>query len=204
VKPLVKNILYFVFSPFLIRRGKKDGIYITFDDGPHPDNTPLILSILNKTKSKATFFMVGSEMKKYPELVSAVIEQGHLIGYHSRNHRSLKKLTISEVIDDFSMAKSLEEKFNIKIKYYRPPYGDLTLFSFFYLVFTGWKIIMWSLNSMDSFDNIISIKGNVDVNKIEIGDIILFHDDYDVTSSILEEIIRKYRDNNIDLLRLDQ
>jgi len=128
MKKLIKKIIYGMTLGRLIRRGHGEGVYITYDDGPHPVNTLIILDILDKYKAKATFFMVGEEMMKYPDIVQEVIKRKHTIGYHSYKHDNMKRISRREIVTDIAKSKEIMERFNYKISYYRPPYGDLTLF----------------------------------------------------------------------------
>jgi len=177
----------------MVRTGKKDCVYITFDDGPHPANTQKILQILSNQKTKAIFFMIGKNMEKYPDLVEQVKEHGHEIGFHSYSHRSLKKQSFFKTIHDFSKRKELESRFGIKMKLYRPPFGDLTILSLLWVVFSGLKIVMWSLDSRDSFDSKEQVLDTVHPDKVSAGEILLFHDDYDHTVEIMPEVVEKIR-----------
>lgn len=197
MKSLIKNIVYFLFSPFLIRLGEKDAIYITFDDGPHPNKTENILATLKKNNAKATFFMIGEEMMKSPEIVDLIIKDGHSIGYHSYSHDSLKTISLNKAIEDLKKADDIAKKFNINIKLYRPPYGDLTLLSFLYLIISGWKVVMWSLDSRDSFDSSEEVLANVSPNNVSLGEILLFHDDYELTANILPDVLQRFNEKNI-------
>jgi len=193
----LKNLIYSTLPDHIINRGKKGAIYITFDDGPHPENTPKILNILEKTNAKATFFMTGSEMERFPEIVKSVVDQGHSIGYHSYSHSSYKKISLKTIRDELSIGKVLASKAGININLFRPAYGDLTVLSFLYLILTGWKIVMWSLDSRDSFDTKDQVIKTVDISKLADGDILLFHDDYQLTLDILPEIMENFHRNNI-------
>ncbi len=189
MKSLIKTVIFKVLSRFIIRYGNGGSIYITFDDGPHPENTVLILDILKKQNVNATFFMSGSEIKKYPDIVKKVYSAGHTVGYHSFSHHSYKKISIFSVIKELSAGRSLAQKLGIKLNLFRPPYGDLTILSFFYLLLTGWKVVMWSLDSRDSFDSKEKVIELVDVEKFSDGEILLFHDDYILTAEILHDIL---------------
>jgi peptidoglycan-N-acetylglucosamine deacetylase len=193
MKAFIKNVIYALFSPVLIRRGKAKCIYITFDDGPHPENTPEILKILSNFNVKATFFMTGEEMEKYSKLVSEVINQGHAIGYHSYRHKSMKEQSSAEFIDDLKKSDEICSTFSYKTRLYRPPYGDLSLFGFFWLIIHGWKIIMWSKDSRDSFDTLEQVKANVSPTNLECGEVLLFHDDYQLTVKLLPFILNEYK-----------
>jgi len=202
MKNLVKHILYRLLSPVLFMRGRKGSIYITFDDGPHPENTPKIIDILDKYNVKATFFVTGSEMESYPDIIRSLIDNGHTIGYHSYSHKSYKQLKLYEIIKDLSYGQKLAEKFNYNFRFFRPPYGDLTIFSLIYLVLSGWKVVMWSLDSRDSFSNSEQVIDNVEIAKISDGDILLFHDDYDMTVELLPKILDDYNKHNLSLKSL--
>lgn len=202
MRSFFKSVLYFILSPFLIRRGPKKGVYLTFDDGPHSSNTALILEQLRKNNVKATFFMQGNQMEKHPEIVREVIKDGHTIGYHSYNHKSLKKLSLSELLEDLKSLERMRSKFDYPINLYRPPFGDLTIGSLILLIIKRIKVVMWSLDSRDSFDDLNTTLVNVSVNKINPGDIILFHDDYNLTANLMRECLPSYNDSNIRCLPL--
>ena len=197
MKEIVKKIIFYFFSALIIRKGKSGAVYITFDDGPHSENTLKILEILRQSGMKATFFMIGSEMDKYPDRVQTVINEGHVIGYHSYGHESLKKMSFSESLHDFNRAKKIEQKFGIKFRYYRPPYGDLTVMGFIMAIIRNWKIVMWSLDSEDSFHNREEVMNIVHPDKISDGEILLFHDDYDLTVDILPAVLGKMSSQDI-------
>ena len=197
MKAIFKEIIYFILSPFIKRRGDTNYIYITFDDGPHPSNTPKLIDILFKHNVRCTFFMQGKEMEKHPDIVKDVINRGHTIGYHSYYHISLKQLSFSETLGELNYLKKLSKKFNYKIKSYRPPYGDLTVTLIVWAIFNRVKIIMWSKDSRDSFDMKDEVISNVSSNNITGGEILLFHDDYRNTTDILDEILKEYSENNI-------
>ncbi|VAW65936.1 hypothetical protein MNBD_GAMMA09-230 [hydrothermal vent metagenome] len=197
MKSLLKIIIFKVLSRFIIKYGNSGSVYITFDDGPHPENTVLILDILKKQNIYATFFMSGSEIKKYPDIVKMVHSEGHTVGYHSFSHHSFKKISIFSVIKELSAGRSLAKKLGIKFNLFRPPYGDLTILSFLYLLLSGWKVVMWSLDSRDSFDSKEKVIELVDVEKLSDGEILLFHDDYILTAEILPDILKKYQAKGI-------
>lgn len=194
--------MYFIFSSFLIQKGNKDAIYITFDDGPHPVNTLKMLEALKAAKVKATFFMVGEDMDKFPDIVRAVKNDGHSIGYHSFSHQSLKKASLKNIISDIQKVKYLEFAHDIRISIYRPPYGDLTIMSIVWLIIYRLKIIMWSLDSRDSFSDKDTVLMNVHPDNVAEGEILLFHDDYNLTVEILPEVLSRFSDCGIKCKKL--
>jgi len=189
IKRIIKKFAYFILSPFMKDAGPNHSVYITFDDGPHQMHTLEILEILKIYGVTATFFFNGNRIEKYPDIVSKVINEGHQIGYHSYEHKSLKGVSFSSFYNDLQVGRELLSQHGVKELLYRPPYGDLSLSSFFLLVFSRWKIIMWSVEGRDSFDTEEEIINNLDAKNITMGSIILLHDVYEKTPKVLPIIL---------------
>lgn len=99
-------------------------IAITFDDGPNPEYTPLLLDELKKRGVPATFFVLGSEVELYPELVRRACEEGHLIGVHSYKHVNLRTLSDAQAIDQVNRTnEAIHAACGQYASYIRPPYG---------------------------------------------------------------------------------
>lgn len=196
MRSFLKKIVYLVLSKFIIRLGDKQAIYITFDDGPHPENTPKILDILDAMEIRATFFMTGIEMEKHIDVVKEIATRGHQLAYHSYNHISMKEQSFSDFINEMNKADEICNSISYRTRLYRPPYGDLSLLGFLWLLVHGWKIIMWSLDSRDSFDNSEQILENIHPNNIQAGEILLFHDDYEQTLDLLPKALSRFREHN--------
>ncbi len=175
-----------------MRKGAPGGVYITYDDGPDPQNTPALLEVLRKYDASATFFMVGCNMEEHPEIVRAVIAAGHRIGFHSYEHQSAKRTTLAHFRRDLSRARSLAEQFDYPLTLYRPPFGDLSPLSLVTLLVSGWKVVMWSRDCGDSHENLEQVKRNVSADSIEDGDILLFHDDYPEAVELLEAALHGF------------
>jgi peptidoglycan/xylan/chitin deacetylase (PgdA/CDA1 family) len=166
---------------------KKKEVWLTFDDGPDEKTTPLILSILEKLNIKATFFLIGREIEKYPSLTKSIIEKGHIIGNHSYSH--LDGYMTSNKIYYNDIFKN-EIKIN-NLNLYRPPFGRMSLPQIWFLR-KKFKIIMWDIFSWDFIkNNSLNMKNNV-INNIEKGSIIVFHNNAKSFSNLskkLEEIL---------------
>jgi len=155
-------------------------VYLTFDDGPTPVITKWVLEQLKLYDAKATFFCIGNNIEKYPEIFKKVIEEGHAIGNHTFNHvkgwNTSNKYYLEEVANCEVMIqkKSIE---NLQTKYFRPPYGKIKPSQSRVLRKKGYKIIMWDVLSVDFDVNITPQKclRNVTEN-LENGSIIVFHD----------------------------
>ena len=167
-------------------------IWITFDDGPDEIVTPYLIDVLEKFDIKATFFIIGNQAKKYPELVKLIINNGHKIGNHSFSHLSGYSTKNNKYLQDVEQAKK-----HIDSDIFRPPYGKITPSQIKSLK-KDFKIIMWDIMSWDFKENISSNKiyKNV-IDNVENGSIILFHNNlksYNNLKNSLEIILEKLKD----------
>lgn len=156
-------------------------IYLTFDDGPIPEITEWILDILNKYEVKATFFCIGDNIEKHPEVFQKVIQNGHSIGNHTFNHLKGWNFSTEEYIENTLQCEkaitSNSEIVNLKSKIFRPPYGKIKPSQSNILRKLGYKIIMWDVLSVD-YDKKISPEQcleNIIQNTVS-GSIIACHD----------------------------
>ena len=167
-------------------------IWITFDDGPDEKVTPYLIDVLGKFGIKATFFIIGNQAKKYPELVKLIINNGHKIGNHSFSHLNGFSTNNNKYLEDVEQAKKY-----IDSDIFRPPYGKITPFQIKNLK-KDFKIIMWDIMSWDFKENIYpnKIYKNV-IDNVENGSIILFHNNlksYNNLKNSLEIILEKLKD----------
>ncbi len=101
-----------------------DGVALTFDDGPHPEGTPLVLEILREAAAPATFFLAGEQVVRRPALAAEIVAAGHRVELHCYRHRNLLRLTTRQFLDDAERARAaIEEASGQAIADYRPPYG---------------------------------------------------------------------------------
>lgn len=155
---------------------RNNKILLTFDDGPTETATVKILSTLKVNQLKAVFFCVGNNIKKHPSLVQNIIDDGHLIASHTMSHKMLTKMSREESIKELGAVNDLmKEKFNYKVKYFRPPYGRFNLKTNNILNELNMKCIMWNLLSYDYQNNIDRVKYAID-NHLNKNSIIVFHD----------------------------
>lgn len=118
---------------------------LTFDDGPDPRWTPRALELLAKTGAKATFFMLGSSVAKYPEVARSVAEAGHEIGSHSWDHRHLTTLSARDVHDSLSRTHSEIVRATSQVpRHFRPPYGQFDAEVAWATAKLDYSIALWS------------------------------------------------------------
>ena len=174
----------------------KKRIYLTFDDGPSPEVTPWVLKQLDEYKAKATFFLIGEKVKKHPELVHEIIDQGHSIGNHTYNHLNGRKADTKPYLKNFLKGQRVIEEFTgYRTNLFRPPYGKITRSQANYILETH-KIVMMDVLSGD-FDRKLSAGTcykNVIKNAVP-GSIILFHDSkkaFPVLQQVLPQVLEYY------------
>lgn len=153
---------------------EKKKVAITFDDGPNPDYTPDLLKGLKERGVSATFFLLGKEVEKYPELVEQMHAEGHLIGTHSYEHVNLCNLTDEKAIEQVDKTNALIEKITgERPQFIRPPYGC-------------WKKnldykttmieVLWDVDPLDWKTGNSDVVVSRVLKNVEEGDIILLHD----------------------------
>jgi peptidoglycan/xylan/chitin deacetylase (PgdA/CDA1 family) len=161
-----------------INTDKKE-IYLTFDDGPVPDFTPWVLETLEKYKAKATFFCVGENIKKHPQIYQQIKDHKHSIGNHTFNHLQGWKTPTNKYIKNILKAESYlqDAKSRHGKKLFRPPHGRIRPLQAKILRKKGYKIIMWDVLSGD-FDQTLSKKSCLEytIKHISNGSIVVFHD----------------------------
>jgi peptidoglycan/xylan/chitin deacetylase (PgdA/CDA1 family) len=163
-------------------------VLLTFDDGPNPETTELILKKLNDDKLKALFFVVGDNVRKYPQLVEMIKAEGHSFGNHTLNHKKLNKIPGAE--KDFQIAsvnKMFEEMFSVTLKYFRPPHGRFQLSTASLLKKHKLKNVMWSLLTHD-YKNDLSIVKFTTEKYLENNSIIVLHDSIKSKNIIADSI----------------
>ncbi|WP_003539996.1 polysaccharide deacetylase family protein [Desulfotomaculum nigrificans] len=153
-------------------------VAITFDDGPDPEYTPKLLGILRQYNAKASFFMVGQQAAKYPQLVKQIMADGHTLGTHGYSHRlawlqgpvcSLREIKKGNQVIQQITGKSPQ--------FFRPSWGVFNLTTLIYFWLTGHKVVLWSFMSHDwSPHTTQTTVVNIVQRKIRSGSVVVFHD----------------------------
>lgn len=201
VKTLFPNFIW------NIKTDKKE-LYLTFDDGPTPEITEWVLQVLNDFNARATFFCIGNNIEKHPEIFQHIIAEGHTIGNHTYDHLKGWKHKTKDYIKDVLKTQDIInfqfENSNIKngnaamAALFRPPYGKLKNNQSKAILEFGYKIILWDVLSYD-WDR--SVNENTCYNNIILatkeGSIIVFHDSIKASrnlKSALPKVLAYYTD----------
>lgn len=155
-------------------------IYLTFDDGPVPEVTPQVLDILDRYGWKATFFNVGDNVRKYPELYRELINRGHQTGNHTFNHLAGYKYSTDEYVSNVRKAAEY-----IRSNLFRPPHGRITRAQIKALK-QDYRIIMWDVITHDYNARLSreQVLKNVTRN-LRKGSIVVFHDSVKARNHVL-------------------
>ena len=172
---------------------KSKEIYLSFDDSPTPEFTHWILDLLISLNIKSTFFCVGESSEKYPEIIAAIIKDGHQIGNHTHTHINACYTSTKSYLDEIEKCSKVLPKTNL----FRPPYGKMYPWQISEIR-EKYKIVMWDVLSNDFKKNISShqIKTNV-LNNVKNGSIIVFHDNKnseEILKENLQEILLKLKE----------
>lgn len=193
-----KSLFYAVLKSVVTRRGDLPGkVFLTFDDGPHAENTDKILRILQDEGARATFFVTGAEVQKYPEIVRRIAEGGHEVASHGWFHRRYPHFAFEELRREIVNAEEIIHKTcGVATRSYRPPYGRLTIALLYHAWRRDMKIVMWSLDSDDDRRQSAPIVLD-NCRRSREGDIILFHDDNRAILEALPEVVREMRSRGL-------
>ena len=155
---------------------------LTFDDGPHPENTPKILEILAAYNAKATFFMLGMQAAKYPELVEQVSQAGHAIGNHSWDHQSFPHQSGRQRRSSIRACHRALGGYASNL--IRPPFGDQDLFCRLDTLFFGLEMVLWDIPADDWLDHSGEEIFEIVQKKLRPGSIVLMHDRLEVAEKV--------------------
>ena len=190
--------------------GNKDEkiIYLTFDEGYEAGFTSKILEILKENEVKATFFITAHYLNTNEELVKQMIEEGHIVGNHTVNHKSMPTLTEEEIKKEvMDLHIAVYQKFEYEMKYIRPPKGEFSKKSLKYTNNLGYKTVMWSFAYEDWDEN---NQPNEEKAKEKIlenlhnGEIMLLHGNSKTNTNILDEVIKKSKEMGYSFKSLDE
>ena len=177
-------------------------VALTFDDGPSPKYTPILLDGLKERNVHATFFLLGKNIKKNQKLVQRMQKEGHLIGNHTYHHVQLDKIGEIKAREEILKTNNLiYETTGIYPQYMRPPFGawkkNLELCVEMLPVFWTIDTLDWKIKNAEKIVDIVQ-------NEIDDGAIILMHDEYDTSVEAALEIVDKLRTIGYELVTVDQ
>lgn len=151
-------------------------VALSYDDGPSPENTPVLLELLASAGARATFFVVGSEVVRYPELAARIVESGHELGNHSYSHRNVRNLDEQETRLEMERANLVIAEAAVAPSLFRPPFGKHSRGQARICRSVGLTSVLWSVDSGDTMPFSTARIVSEVVGRVEPGDIVLMHD----------------------------
>jgi peptidoglycan/xylan/chitin deacetylase (PgdA/CDA1 family) len=198
--------LGFFFKSVCSGDGGKKEIALSFDDGPDPAFTPVILDLLKAEGVETIFFCIGKKIPDNEGILQRIIAEGHLIGNHSYSHHHLFDLFSPEKMhDDLQEMNAITKALTgLTPKFFRPPYG-VTNPNLKKAVEQGnYTSIGWNLRSLDTVIRDENRLLQKVLKRVKPGSILLFHDTSETTVKILRRLIRELRENGYAIVRLDK
>lgn len=127
-----------------------NGIALTFDDGPHPEYTPIILDLLQESRAHAAFFVVGEKSVQHPEIVRRILHEGHALGTHSMTHPNMRQISPRRAMAEVRNGRAaVEQIVGAAVPLFRPPMGRLTSAIAAVVRDDSWSTWLWSVDSYD-------------------------------------------------------
>jgi peptidoglycan/xylan/chitin deacetylase (PgdA/CDA1 family)/glycosyltransferase involved in cell wall biosynthesis len=180
-------------------------ICLTFDDGPHPEQTPRLLEILRDLNIKATFFIVGREALRHPQIVQRIADEGHTLGNHTWSHPDLRQLSPADFAEEVRRTGDLLAEFaGAPIRLFRPPLGKVTARQMLALWSLQQTIALWNVDPKDYACLLASeLRQKVCNRTFRGGEIVLLHDIHRFAADVLPDLAARVRAAGLDFTTLD-
>ncbi len=199
---LIVTMNFNVFASERVIDSDKPMVALTFDDGPSKDYTPIILDTLKENDANATFFVLGSEVKKNKDILIRMVEEGNQIGNHSYNHKDLTSISDYELWQQIvGTDEFIEDITGYTPTIMRPPYGFVNdeVRKRIYK-----PIILWSLDTLDwQSKNTEKISSKI-LDNVKDGDIVLMHDIYGTTADAVKIVVPELVKRGYQLVTIDE
>ena len=196
------------YDGIYIGNADKKYIYLTFDEGYEAGYTEKILETLNNNEVKATFFITSHYLNTASDLVERMIDEGHIVGNHTVNHKSMPSITNEEIEKEImQLHQALYEKFNYEMKYIRPPKGEFNERTLKKCEQLGYKTVMWSFAYCDWDEKkqpTIEEAQKMILDNLHNGEIMLLHSNSKTNSEVLDTIIKEAKNQGYEFKSLDE
>ena len=193
-----------------IAMGNNDdkNIYLTFDLGYEAGYTAKILDYLKEKNEKATFFITAHYLNTANDLVKRMIDEGHIVGNHTVNHKSMPEISDDEIKKELmDLNQAVYEKFGYEMKYMRPPKGEYSERTLSLTENLGFKTVMWSFAYVDWIDDKQPAKDEAMkkiISNLHNGEIMLLHATSKTNSEIMADMVDEIRKEGFEITRLDE
>jgi peptidoglycan/xylan/chitin deacetylase (PgdA/CDA1 family) len=206
ISEIAKQFLQESILPGAFQWRLADGAHsaLTFDDGPDLEYTPRVLDLLAEYGLKATFFVVGTRIEKFPDVLRRVAAEGHSIGSHTQTHRELPSLSRAELSWELATCRQrIADTAGIDTRLVRPPRGRISLLALHRVKALGYKLVHWSRTYSDyRRDGREALLGRMRPQPPQPRDIILLHDNNPYTIEALHDMLPRWLATSVSFTRL--
>lgn len=185
-------------------KAARPALYLTFDDGPDPVHTPLLLDLLAKHDACATFFVIGQNAERHPQLMRDIVAAGHRLGNHSWSHPRVERLRTTELRAEIERTHALLQSFDGAPRHdFRPPHGSMPARMLLDCALRSHRIAYWTYDSLDySHREPHQLVACMREHPVRAGEIILMHDDSTHSLEMLRVLLPEWRQAGFALLPL--
>ena len=213
LEPMAKQVGAFAAAnlerklPIYCVQTEEPKVSVSFDAAWGADDTDELLKILADNEVKATFFLCGYWVEKYPEEVKKIAEAGHDLGNHSATHPHMSQLTAEQIIEELKKChQNVKELTGIEMDLFRPPFGEYDNEVIETATLNGYHTIQWDIDSLDWKEQGIEAEINQVLNHKHLGNgsIILFHNDAKYTPQALDTILKGLKDKGYEIVPVSE
>jgi peptidoglycan-N-acetylglucosamine deacetylase len=207
LRQMVKGAMTRVVPSGLFRvreSGEERGIYLTFDDGPHPVHTPRLLDAMAAVGARGTFFVRGDHAAAEPEIVRRIVAEGHALGHHSFSHGEPSATSAGTLAEEVQRTLDLfQVLLNRSSTLFRPPHGKVTPGKLARLWAAGQSVILWNVDPKDfAKASADELRAWLEAHPLDAGDIVLLHDTHPHAAEVMPFFAERARAAGLALLPL--
>jgi glycosyltransferase involved in cell wall biosynthesis/peptidoglycan/xylan/chitin deacetylase (PgdA/CDA1 family) len=182
-------------------RRREDAVFLTFDDGPVPDNTSRVLDALAEAGAQATFFVVGEKAEKHADLVRRIVREGHAVGIHTWSHCDPRMVSAAELLSEVKRTQALlYDLTGVRTALFRPPHGKVSLRQLWTLAIHGYTVALWNVDPKDyACTTAAEVHDRLAKWRPRAGDIVLLHDRMAHAAEVVRLLLRNTKERSPEL-----
>lgn len=197
------------YGAYYVGSGDDKVIYLTFDAGYENGYTEQILDVLKEEEVPAAFFLVGSYIKENPDIVTRMVEEGHIVGNHTMTHPDMSAYSKESFTEEMTGTEELYEELigEEMPKFYRPPQGKYSESNLKMANELGYTTVFWSLAYVDWYDDDQPTKEQAFeklIPRVHPGTVLLLHSTSKTNANILKELIQEYKNMGYEFRSIDE